>query len=71
MDKTTVYLPVELKTALTRTARQRGVSEAEVIRQAIRAAVGDARPAPRGGLFAGTTPVARDADRHLEGFGER
>ena len=41
MDKTTVYLPVELKTALRRVALQRGVSEAEVIRESIRQAVLD------------------------------
>jgi len=72
MDKTTVYLPVELKTALRRVALQRGVSEAEVIRESIRQAVLDqARPRPNGGLYAGSTPIARDADLHLDGFGER
>lgn len=71
VDKTTVYLPIELKTALRRVARERGVSEAEVIRDSIRRAVAGARPAPRPGVFAGTEPIARDADRHLRGFGER
>ncbi len=72
MDKTTVYLPVELKTALRRVALQRGVSEAEVIRESIRQAVlAEARPRPTGGLYAGTAPIARDADSHLDGFGER
>lgn len=72
MDKTTVYLPLELKTALRRVARQRGVSEAEVIRDSIRQAVAsDARPRPTGGLYAGREPIARDADAHLRGFGER
>lgn len=71
MDKTTVYLPVELKTALRRVARERGVSEAEVIRDSIRRAVASERPGPRAGLFAGSEPVARDADAHLRGFGER
>ena len=72
VDKTTVYLPLELKTALRRVALQRGVSEAEVIRQSIRQAVmGEARPRPKGGLYAGLTPIARDADDHLRGFGER
>jgi Arc/MetJ-type ribon-helix-helix transcriptional regulator len=36
MEKTTVYLPDELKAAVRRTAQQRGVSEAEVIRESIR-----------------------------------
>lgn len=71
MDKTTVYLPIELKSAIKRVARQRGVSEAEVIRDAIREAVGAEQPRPRGGLFASGSPIARDADAHLRGFGER
>jgi hypothetical protein len=71
MDKTTIYLPVELKSAIRRVARRRGVSEAEVIRSSIRAAVGDERPRPRGGLFASGAPIAREADEHLSGFGER
>ena len=71
MDKTTVYLPAELKTALRRSALRRGVSEAEVIRDAIRQAVGDERPAPRGGLFSSDARIARAADEHLRGFGDR
>jgi metal-responsive CopG/Arc/MetJ family transcriptional regulator len=71
MDKTTVYLTVELKTGLRRVARERGVSEAEVIREAIRHAVASERPRPRPGVFAGNEPVAREADLHLRGFGER
>lgn len=71
MDKTTIYLPTDLKSAIKRVARQRGVSEAEVIRDSIRDAVGDDRPRPRGGLFASRAPVAREADEHLPGFGER
>jgi hypothetical protein len=71
MDKTTIYLPVELKSAIRRVARRRGISEAEVIRDSIRNAVGDERPRPRGGLFASGAPIARHADDHLTGFGER
>ena len=71
MDKTTIYLPAELKSAIRRVARRRGVSEAEVIRTSIRTAVGDERPRPRGGLFASGAPMAREADEHLRGFGER
>ena len=72
MEKTTVYLPVEIKTALRRVALQRGVSEAEVIRDSIRQAVmGEARPRPKGGLYDGRTQIAREADAHLRGFGER
>ncbi len=71
MDKTTVYLPAELKAAIKRAARRRGVSEAEVIRDSIRVAVGNERQRPRGGLFASGAPIAREADDHLAGFGER
>ena len=71
MDKTTIYLPTELKSAIKRVARQRGVSEAEVIRDSIREAVGGNRPRPRGGLFASGAPIAREADAHLRGFGKR
>ena len=35
MDKTTVYLPREMKAALARAAQRRKVSEAELIREGI------------------------------------
>lgn len=66
-----MYLPDDLKAALKRVAKHRGVSEATVIREAIGAAVADDRPRPRGGLFAGSTPIAEQADELLAGFGER
>ncbi len=47
--KTTIYLPDELKAAVEREAKLRGSSEAEVIREAIAAAV--TRPRPKGGLY--------------------
>ena len=71
MEKTTLYIPVDLKAAIRRAARRRGVSEAEVIREAVRSAVGDERPRPRGALFASGAPIAREADAHVTGFGER
>jgi hypothetical protein len=71
MEKTTLYLPDELKSAIRQAAAQQGVSEAEVIRQSIRSMIGDARPRPRGGLFSGGQPIARQADELLAGFGER
>jgi len=71
VEKTTVYLSLELKTAIKRAALRRGVSEAEVIRESIQRAVGDDRPRPRGGLFASGAPIAREADDHLTGFGEQ
>jgi predicted transcriptional regulator len=71
MDKTTIYLSGELKAAVKRAAQERGVSEAEVIRESIRAAVVSVRPRPQGGLYSGSAPIARRVDELLDGFGER
>ena len=71
MEKTTVYLPRDLKAAVKNAARQRGVSEADVIRESIRAGVGDAKPRPRGGLYASPEAIAQRSEELLEGFGER
>jgi predicted transcriptional regulator len=69
VQKTTLYLPDDLKTALGREARQRGVSEARLIRDAIAQAV--TRPVPQAGIIATGQPLAERADEYLEGFGER
>lgn len=66
-----MYLSPELRSAIKRAAQRQGISEAQVIRDAIAAAVGGERPRPNGGLFASGAPIARDVDRHLRGFGER
>jgi len=66
--KTTIYLPEELKKALTQEAKRQGCSEAEVIRKAVAAVVH--RPAPTAGIF-DAEPFAEEADEHLAGFGER
>lgn len=71
MEKTTLYLPDDLKTAIKRAATQQGVSEAKVIRQSIRHMISDTRPRPRAGLFSSGQPIARQADELLAGFGER
>jgi hypothetical protein len=71
VDKTTVYLPEDLKAAVKHAARLRGVSEAQVIRDSIRAGVGATKPRPRGGLYTGSEPIARRVDELLDGFGER
>ena len=73
MTKTTVYLPVGLKRALTKLARERGCSEAELLREAVsRLTDAAAAPAPRLPLFRSTGPsIAEDIDRSLEGFGLR
>ncbi|MBU9766053.1 ribbon-helix-helix protein, CopG family [Mycobacterium sp. TNTM28] len=71
MEKTTAHLPGDLKAAVKRTAEARGISEAEVIRESIRAGVIAAKPRPLGGLYSGSEPIARRADDLLDGFGER
>jgi plasmid stability protein len=73
MIKTTVYLPDDLKEALTRMAATTGRSEADLIREALAALVRTAdRPRPRGGLFAsGDRSLASHVDEALAGFGER
>lgn len=71
MTKTTVYLTPALKRALTRLARQRRCSEAELLREAVARLAGEAdAPVPRLPLFRSTGPaIAEDVDRALEGFG--
>ena len=74
MNKTTVYLPDELKRSVTRMAAASGRSEAEVIRDAIAAlARASDRPRrPRGGLFASGDPsLSVRVEEALAGFGER
>jgi Ribbon-helix-helix protein, copG family len=71
VTKTTVYLPDDLKRALTSTARRRHISEAELIRQAVAAAVADEAPQRRGAVFSSDLLLADDVDAHLTGFGER
>ncbi len=73
MVKTTVYLPEDLKASLERIAAERGQSEAELIRAAIRTLVGAGMPVrPRvplvsGGL--GDPTAAERVEDLLEGFG--
>lgn len=66
--KTTIYLPDRLKAAIEREARGRDCSEAQVIRDAVVAAL--TRPRPAAGIVA-VTPIAESVDELLEGFGER
>lgn len=73
MEKTTVYLPGELKRALRRASRSTGRSEAELIREGIGLVTGTHRIAePRLPLFeSGIPDLAERADELLDGFGER
>ncbi|HUF22995.1 MAG TPA: CopG family transcriptional regulator [Vicinamibacterales bacterium] len=73
MEKTTVYLPRDLKRAVARLARQQGRSEAALIRDALaRLTREGTTPAPRLPLFRAEGPsIAEDVDRALDGFGDR
>ena len=64
-----MYLPSDLKRAISSRARHDGIAEAEVIRRALTAAL--VRPAPRPGIIQGMEPIADRVDELLEGFGER
>jgi len=74
MDKTTVYLPPELKQAVRRVARRRKCSEAELIREALVWLTStDEPPSPKLPLFRSRGPsIAERVDDVLaEGFGRR
>lgn len=69
--KTTLYLPDDIKRAVELEARRRSVSEAEVVRETLRASLLGSQPPPRGGLFSGREPIAERVDELLaSGFGE-
>ena len=72
MRKTTVYLPDELKAAIERLAARTQRSEAEVIRDALRAVVDSTPPRPKLPLSSvglGDPTLAERVDEALEGFG--
>ena len=73
MDKTTVYLPTDLKEALRRTARRRRTSEAELIRLGVSIVTAQDEPRPpRLPLFnSGQPDLAAHVDEALTGMGER
>lgn len=73
MTKTTVYLPDDVKRALSRLAAASGRSEASLIRDAVGALARTAeRPRPRGRLWeSGDVSLADRADEALAGFGDR
>ena len=71
MQKTTVYIPDDLKQALASVAAHRNMSEAELIREALRAHVLQMSPRPRLPLFKSKKPqLAEHVDQALIGFGE-
>jgi Arc/MetJ-type ribon-helix-helix transcriptional regulator len=71
MQKTTVYIPEDVKRALGEAAAARGVSEAELVREALRALTSRTRPPrPRLPLFRSGKPgLAERVDEALQGFG--
>lgn len=72
MQKTTVYIPEDVKRALGQLAAGRGVSEAELIREALRTLTSQTTPPrPRLPLFnSGNPRLAERVDEGLSGFGE-
>jgi hypothetical protein len=72
MEKTTIYVPKDLKRAMGRLAAERGVTEAEIVREALRTLTARAAPPrPRLPLFkSGKPDLAEQLDRALVGFGE-
>lgn len=74
MVKTTVYLSESLKLRLESVARQKGCSEAELIRSALEHYTTEhVRPRPRVPLYDGQgipPDLAERDEEHLEGFGE-
>lgn len=73
MRKTTVYLPDDLKAALERAAEAEQRSEAEIIRDALGAALAELTPprprVPVASVGLGDPMIAERADELLEGFG--
>jgi len=72
MEKTTVYLPADLKQALERAAKLEGRSEADLIREGISAVTKrHAAREPRAPLFhSGDADYATRLDEYMEGFGQ-
>lgn len=71
MEKTTLYLPVELQRALKEEARRTGLSQAELVREALRERLA-ARPAPDlsglVGIASAAGVPAADDERRLERY---
>ena len=65
-----MYFPDDLKARLEAEATRRGVTEAQIVREAVDKET--RRPHPRGGIISGGELDARDIDSTdaLKGFGE-
>jgi Arc/MetJ-type ribon-helix-helix transcriptional regulator len=74
MQKTTVYLPDDMKADLERLAAESGRTEADLIREGIRLALSQRTPpTPRSGIFASGDPrLSQRVDEMLShGFGRQ
>ena len=72
MQKTTVYIPHEMKAQLEQMAAETGKTEAELIREGIRMALAQSWPSPTIPIYISDDPhFAERVDEHLAGFGER
>lgn len=71
MVKTTIYFPDDLKRDIEAAAKREGISEAELIREAVAARVRQPYRRPRLGMFSsGRDFEWRGKKVELEGFGE-
>jgi metal-responsive CopG/Arc/MetJ family transcriptional regulator len=72
MRRTTIYLPDDLKTELTRAAHEEGRTEADLVREGVERLLRAREPEPRLPLFAsGIFDLAENVEELLAGFGER
>lgn len=72
MRRTTIYLPDNLKSELTRAAHEEGRTEADLIREGLACLLHSREPEPRLPLFASGQPtLAAHTEEFLAGFGER
>ena len=69
MNRMTVQLPDDLKAAVMREAGRRSISQAEVIRLAVRKLTQRRLGGRHAGIITGGQLVAEHADDHLIGFG--
>lgn len=70
VNKTTVYLPDDLKLRIEQVAQREGISEAEVIRRSLTATIVVERPKLRAAIFESTELTSEQVDELLAGFGE-
>lgn len=72
MVKTTLYLPESVKRGIERLAQDRGLSEAEIIRESLARSIAESPPRPRGAVVAlgDNGSIDWNSDDPMLGFGE-